>query len=129
LWSLWGQSCLGRWFDLGRGASLGLGWGQSLNRLGRGCPGLWSLWWRWGQSCRLPGKGLDAYRGGPGGNNIKNFGGALGNIYDTGGHKRAPVIDPDHGLAVVLQIGNLEDGSEGETGMGGGHEPGVENFP
>jgi hypothetical protein len=77
----------------------------------------------------LPGKGFDAYRGGPGGNNIKKLGGGLGNIYDTGGHKGAPVIDLDHGLAVVLQIGNFEDGSEGEAGMGGGHEPGIENFP
>jgi hypothetical protein len=42
------------------------------------------------------------YRRGSGCNNIKQLGGALGKVYDTGGHKRTTVIDFDHYLTLVL---------------------------
>jgi hypothetical protein len=63
-----------------------------------------------------------------GNQHIKVFGSRLGNIDNSGGCKRPPVVYLNRYLLVVMPVGNKQHRSKRQSWVGGGKKGGIKNF-
>ena len=75
------------------------------------------------------GRPFNDYRSCSGGKHVQNLGGGFGKIDNPCRHKGPPVIYPDGDLAVILFIGNYENGTEWQGWVGCRKKAGIKDFP